>query len=53
MLLLVLLAVLAIIAFGVGFTVHWLFIVAAVLAVIWLISLFAGGVGGRTRSTWY
>jgi hypothetical protein len=53
MLLLVLLAVLAIIAFGVGFTIHWLFIVAAVLAVIWLISLFAGGMGGRARSTWY
>jgi hypothetical protein len=53
MLLLVLLAVLAVIAFGVGFTIHWLFIVAAILAVIWLISLFAGGVGGRSRSTWY
>lgn len=43
MLLLVLLAILALIAFGVGFVVHWLFIVAVVLAVIWLISLFAGG----------
>jgi hypothetical protein len=53
MLLLVLLALLAIVAFGVGFTIHWLFIVAAVLAVIWLISLLAGGVGGRTRSTWW
>jgi hypothetical protein len=47
MLLLVLLAILAIIAFGVGFVVHWLFIVAAVLALIWLISQFAGGVGRR------
>jgi hypothetical protein len=47
MLLLVALAILAIIAFGVGFVVHWLFIVAAVLAVIWLISLFAGGGFGR------
>lgn len=43
MLLLVLLAILALIAFGVGFVVHWLFIVAVVLAVIWLISLFVGG----------
>jgi hypothetical protein len=51
MLLLVALAILAIIAFGVGFVVHWLFIVAAVLALIWLISLFAGGVGGR-RAWW-
>lgn len=47
MLLLVVLAILAIIAFGVGFTIHWLFIVAAVLALIWLISLFAGGIGGN------
>jgi hypothetical protein len=47
MLLLILLAILAVIAFGVGFVVHWLFIVAAVLALIWLISLFAGGFSGR------
>ena len=53
MFLLLLLAVLAIIAFGVGFTVHWLFIVAVVLALLWLISLFAGGVGGRSRSMWW
>lgn len=45
MLLLIVLAILAIIAFGVGFTVHWLFIVAAVLALIWVISFFVGGVG--------
>jgi len=49
MLLLVLLAVLAIIAFGVGFTVHWLFIVAIVLALIWVIAMVTGGFG-RTGS---
>ena len=53
MLLLVLLAVLAIIAFGVGFTIHWLFIAAVVLALLFLISLFAGGIGGRTRRAWW
>jgi len=53
MLFLVLLALLAIIAFGVGFTVHWLFIVAVIAALIWLISLFLGGAGGRTRGTWW
>ena len=53
MLLLVLLALLAIIAFGVGFTVHWLFIVAVVLALVWLISLFAGGAGRRSRGSWW
>ena len=49
MLLLVLLAILALVAFGVGFVVHWLFIVAIVLAVIWLISLFTGGFGAGAR----
>jgi hypothetical protein len=53
MLLLVLLAILALIAFGVGFTIHWLFIVAVVLALLWLISMFLGGVGGRTRGAWW
>jgi hypothetical protein len=53
MLLLVVLAILAIVAFGVGFTIHWLFVVAAVLALIWLISLFAGGIGGRSRRSWW
>jgi len=45
MLLLILLALLAIIAFGVGFTVHWLFIVAVVLALIWVIAMITGGFG--------
>jgi hypothetical protein len=49
MLLLVLLAILALIAFGVGFTIQWLFIVAVVLALLWLISMFVGGIGGRSR----
>jgi hypothetical protein len=53
MLLLVLLALIAIVAFGVAFTVHWLFVVAVVFALLWLISLFAGGIGGRTRTTWW
>ena len=43
MLWLVLLALLVIIAFGVGFAVHWLFVVAVVLALIWVIAFFAGG----------
>jgi hypothetical protein len=49
MLWLILIALLAIIAFGVGFTIHWLFVVAAVLALIWVITLIAGGVSGRSR----
>jgi hypothetical protein len=53
MLLLALLALLAIIAFGVGFTIHWLFIVAVVLALVWLISFFMGGARGRSRRAWW
>jgi hypothetical protein len=45
MLLLVVLAILALILFSVGFVVHWLFIIAAIVALIWLISLFTGGFG--------
>jgi hypothetical protein len=52
MLLLVLLAILALVAFGVGFVVHWLFIVAVVLALIWLISLFTGGFGRTGARRW-
>jgi len=48
--LLILLAILALIAFGVGFVVHWLFIVAIMVALIWLISLFTGGFGRAGRS---
>jgi hypothetical protein len=54
MLLLILLALLAIVLLGVGFlVVKWLLIIAAVVAVIWLISLFAGAAGGRTRGAWW
>jgi hypothetical protein len=45
MLLLIVLAILAIILFSAGFVVHWLFIIAAIVALIWLISLFTGGFG--------
>ena len=38
MLLLILLALLAIILFGVGFTVHWLFILAIIAALLFVIS---------------
>jgi len=53
MLALVLLAVLAIVAFGVGFTVHWLFVVAVIAALLWLLSVFLGSAGGRARGTWW
>ena len=50
--LLIVLALLALVAFGVGFTVHWLFIVAVILALVWVISFFTGGIGGRSRRAW-
>ena len=53
MLLLVLLAILALVALGIGFTVHWLFVIAVVFAFLWLISVFAGGAGRRRRGTWW
>ena len=52
MLLLVLLAILALVAFGVGLVVQWLYIVAAVVALIWLISLFTGGFGRAGAGRW-
>jgi hypothetical protein len=53
MLLLLVLAILAIAAFGVAFTVHWLFVVAVVVALLWVISLFLSGTGGRARGLWW
>lgn len=52
MLLLIVLAILALILFSVGFVVHWLFIIAAIVAVIWLISLFTGGFGRAGARRW-
>jgi NhaP-type Na+/H+ or K+/H+ antiporter len=49
MLWLILLALLVIVAFGVGFAVHWLFVVAVVLALIWVIAFFAGGLRRGVR----
>ena len=40
---LVLLAVLVALLVGFGFVVKWLFIAAVILALIWLIAFFAGG----------
>lgn len=53
MLLLVLLAVLALVLFGLGFTLHWLFIIAVIAALLFVISFFLGGTGGRTRGAWW
>jgi hypothetical protein len=52
MVLLLVLAILAIAAFGAGFVIHWLFIVAAVVALLWLISLFTGGMGRPGMRRW-
>jgi hypothetical protein len=53
MLLLILLALLAIVLFGLAFTIKWLFILAIIAALLWVIALFTGGVGGRTRGYWW
>jgi len=52
MALLVLLAILAIVLFGVGLTIHWLFILAIIAALLFVISLFMGG-ASRSRGAWW
>ena len=52
MVLLLVLAVLALVVFGVAFTAHWLFIIAVILAAVWLVSFLMGGRHGRSRSVW-
>lgn len=53
MIALILLALIAIVLFGVGFAIHWLFVIAVIAALLWLIAVFAGGIGGRSRGSWY
>ena len=53
MLLLVLLALLAVVLFGLGFTLHWLFILAVIAAVLFVIMLLVGGMGGRARGSYW
>ena len=45
MLWLLLLALLVAVLFGLGFVVKWLFIVAAIVALVWVIAFFAGASG--------
>ena len=55
MLLLVVLAILAIALFGIGFAsaaAHFLIWVAIVVALIWLIAVFAGGIGRTGARRW-
>ena len=53
MVLLVLLVLVAVLTFGVISTSHWLFVAAVVFAVLWVLSVFAGGVPSRRRSLWW
>ena len=47
--LLIVLLIIALALVAGGFVLHWLFIAAAIVALIWLISLFAGGFGAGAR----
>lgn len=47
MILLILLALLVVAILGVGFTIHWLLIIAAVAALLFPFSFFTGTAGGR------
>lgn len=53
MILLVILALLVALFFGLGFAIKWLFILAVIAALLWVIAFFAGGVGGRARGSWW
>ena len=53
MLVLIVLALLAALFFGLGFTIKWLFALAIIAALVWVIALFTGGIGRRTRGYWW
>jgi hypothetical protein len=50
---LILLAILALVFFGVGFTIHWLFVIAVIAALLFVISFLVRGARGRTRGYWW
>jgi hypothetical protein len=50
---LILLALLAIILFGVAFTINWLFIVAVTVTLLFVISGFMGAAGDHRRGAWW
>lgn len=52
MLLLILLAVIVAILIGAGFVIKWLFIIAAIAALLFLIMLFTGGARGSRGRAW-
>ena len=45
--LLVALLILALALFAGGFVIHWLFVAAVIVALVWVISLFTGGIRSR------
>ena len=48
--LLVALLILALALFAGGFVIHWLFVAAVIVALLWVISLFTGGFRSRGRA---
>lgn len=51
MALVIALAVLVLLFFGIGFAIHFLWIVAVILFLVWIIGFFVRGIEGRGR--WY
>jgi len=47
--LLVAIVILALALFAGGFVIHWLFIAAVIVALIWVISFFTGGLSRGAR----
>jgi hypothetical protein len=46
--LIVALLILALALFAGGFVIHWLFVAAVIVALLWVISVFTGGLGRRS-----
>lgn len=53
MLVLILLAILAVVLFGLGFVVEWLFVIAVVAALLFLFSLFLNAAGDKRRRAFW
>jgi hypothetical protein len=54
MLVVALVLLLALILGGAGFALHWLWIIAGIVLVVWLLGfLFRGVAEGGARSRWY
>ena len=53
MLLLILFALVALVYLGVSFTIYWLFVIAAIVALLFVVSALVGGASSHRRDAWW